>query len=362
MSDVEIEQIRSVNPFRDELPAPPMDLVLRRVERETAAPSVTRRRVRMPSMGGILVAASVLVSVAVVVVALSALGHHAHRGSAVKPAAGSYPAVVQRVVAEYAIFRRPHTAADRAIPHRSLPEHALAALVRHVETKDGHSVFVVLSLYRSHLTGWLLTTEHEGLSQSSFTPFPLRNAQPPSEEIGRRSVGFVPDSVTRVVWNSYSGVVVTTRPHHNVVYGPIPAFSYGATFYAGTRQLAQVLVPIGLVRLAAPSGTSTGTGQATISKTNGTTSMQISAYHVPAGPRHYGLWLYSSPGHQHFLGFRVGPALWPHNTLYGNAVPPDNYRSYRQLLITRQTSSKPTAPGKIVLQGNIPPIAGSPLP
>jgi hypothetical protein len=354
MSDVEIEQIRRVNPFPDELPAPPIELVLERLERETAAASVTRRRVRMPSIGGIFAAASVLVSVGIAVVALGDLGHHAHHASAVKPAAGSYPAVVQRVVADYAIFRRPQTAADRALRHGDLPEHALPALVRHLTTKDGHSVFVALSLYRSHLTGWLITTERRGVGQGSFTPFPLRNAQPPSEEIGRRSVEFVPDSVTRVVWNSYSGDVVTTRPHHNVVYGPIPAFSYGATFYAGSRQLAQVLVTVGLVRLAAPSGTSTATGQAAISKTNGTTSMQISAFHVPAGPRHYDVWLYSNPGHQHFLGSRVGPALWPHNTLYGNAAPPDNYRSYRQLLITLQTSSKPTAPGKIVLAGNIP--------
>jgi hypothetical protein len=354
MSDVEIEQIRSVNPFRDELPAPPMELVLQRLERETAAPSVTRRRVRMPSIGGIFVAASVLASVAVAVFALSDLGHHAHRASTVKPAADSYPAVVQSVVAEYALFRRPQTAPDRAIPHRYLPEHALPALVRHVTTKDGHSVFVALSLYRSHLTGWLLTTEHPGLGEGSFTPFPLRNAQPPSEEIGRQSVAFVPDSVTRVVWNSYSGDVVTTRPHHNVVYGPIPAFSYGGTFYAGSRPLAQVLVPDGLIRLAAPSGTSTATGQATISKTNGTTSMQIAARRVPGAHGHYGLWLYSNPGHQQFLGFDVGPALSPRDTLYGNASPPGNYRSYRELLITRQTSSKPTAPGTIVLEGNIP--------
>lgn len=354
MSDVEIEQIRSVNPFRDELPAPAIELVLRRLERETAAQLATRRRVRMPRIGGVFVAASVLAPVAVAVFAFSVLGHHAHRASAGKPAAGSYPAVVQRVVAAYAVFRRPQTAADRAIPHRLLPEHALPALVRHLTTKDGHAVFVALSLYRSHLTGWTLTTEHKGLGEGSFTPFPLRGAQPPSEEIGRRWVGFVPDSVTRIVWNSYSGDVVATRPHHNVVYGPIPAFSYGATYYAGSRQLAQVLVPAGLVRLAAPPGASTATGQAAISTTNGTTSMQISARQVPAGPSHYDVWLYSNPGHEHFLGSRVGPAAWPHNTLYGNAALPANYRSYRRLLVTLQTSSKPTVPGKIVLEGNIP--------
>lgn len=353
MSDVEIEQIRSVNPFRDELPAPPIELVLQLIEREAAPPSINRRRGRAPGIGGIVVVASVLVPVAIAILALSDLAHHAPRPSAAKPTGGPYASVVQRVVAEYAIFRRPQTAADRAIPNRYLPEHAVPALVRHVTTKDGHSVFVALSWYRSHLTGWLVTTEHPGVGQGSFTPFPLHNAQPPSEEIGRRAVGLVPDSVTRVVWSNYSGDVVITHPHDNVVYGPIPAFSYGATYYAGSRPLAQVLVPDGLVRLTAPSGTSTATGQVAISTTNGTTSMQISASHVLDAHGHYDVWLYSNPGHQYFLGSRVGPALLPHNTLYGNATPPDNYRSYRQLLITLPTSSKHMAPGKIVLQGNI---------
>jgi hypothetical protein len=293
------------------------------------------------------------VPVVVAIVALSVLGRNAHRPSAVKPAAGLYAPVVQRVVAEYAIFRRPQTAADRAIPDRYVPQHALPALVRHLTTKDGQSVFVALSWYRSHLTGWLLTTEHPGVGQDSFTPFPLRNALPPSEEIGRRSVGFVPDSVTRVVWTNYSGDVVTTRPQHNVVYGPIPAFSYGATFYAGSRRLAQLLVPDALVQLTAPPGTSTATGQVAISTTNGTTSMQISAHQVPGAHGHYDVWLYSNPGHQYFLGSGVGAALAPHNTLYGNATPPDNYRSYRHLLITLPTSGKHVAPGKIVLEGNI---------
>jgi hypothetical protein len=354
VSDVEIEQIRSVNPFPAELPAPPMELVLRRVQGETAAPSVNRRRVRMPSIGGVLLAASVLVAVAVVVGALSALGGHAQRGSAVKPAAGGYPAVVRRVVAEYALFRRAQTAADRVIPRRDLPEHALRALVRHLTTQDGHSLFVALSVHGSHLTGWLVTTEHKGLSQSSFTPFPLGKAQPPSEQIGRRWVAFVPDSVTRVDWNNDSDNVVRTRPHDNVVDGPIPAFSYGATYYAGSRQLSQVLVPVGLVRLAAPSGTSAATGQAAITKTNGTTSMQIDAHQVHRAHGHYGLWLYTNPRHQHFFGFEVGAALAPPGTIVGDASPPRNYRSYRQLLITRQTSRNPTAPGTIVLEGNIP--------
>ena len=110
-----------MNPFRDDLPAPPIELVLQLIERETAPPSVNRGRRRAPSVGRIFVAASVLVPVAVAIFALSDLRRNAHRPSAVKPTAGLYAPVVQRVVAEYAIFRRPQTAADRAIPIVTCP-------------------------------------------------------------------------------------------------------------------------------------------------------------------------------------------------------------------------------------------------
>ena len=84
------------------------------------------------------------------------------------------------------------------------------------------------------------------------------------------------------------------------------------------------------------------------------TQVEISARHVLGTNERDGLWLYSDPSHQHFLGIRVGTAIWPHHTLYGGAQLPDNYRSYHEILITLQTGSSPAAPGIIVLQGNIP--------
>jgi hypothetical protein len=244
---MEIEQIRGVNPFPDDLPAPSIELVLQRLERQPATRSASRWPVRMPSIGGIFVAQSVLVSVAVVVVALSAFGHNVGDRSALNPAAGADRAVVRRVIAEYAIFRRPQTGADRALRQREVPEHTVA--LRHLTTTAGSPVFVALAVSHSRLTGWLITEEgrgaHRGAGQSSFTPFPLRKGSPPMVEIGRRWVAFVPDAVTRVVWKSYSGAMITTRPHDNVVYGPRPAYSYDATFYAGSRQLIQESVPSG---------------------------------------------------------------------------------------------------------------------
>jgi hypothetical protein len=84
------------------------------------------------------------------------------------------------------------------------------------------------------------------------------------------------------------------------------------------------------------------------------TQLQISARHVVGRRRAYGVWLYSDPGRRRFLGLSVATALWPDHTLVGGAILPGNYRSYRKLLITAEPDRKPTAPGKIVLEGSIP--------
>jgi len=354
MRDVEIEQIRTANPFPDELPAAPFEVILQRIERETAAPYNARGRARMPNVGGLFTAVLVLVSVAIAVVALGALGHHAHHNPAVKPSATN-PPVVQRVIAAYAIFRRPQTAADGALLPRELPL-GRAVLLRHLTTIDGHAVFVALTMYHSRLTGWVITKQgrgaHKGAGAGDFAPFPLRKDLPPMVIVGRRWVSFVPDSVTRVVWKSYGGEVVTTHPHDNVVYGPAV---YGATFYAGSRQLIEEMVPVAEFRLTAPRGTSSATGEASISMTTGLgTQVDISAHNVLRYRRTYGAWLYDAPGHEHFLGSSIGTAIWPHHTLYGWASLPKNYRSYRELLITVQASRKPAVPGEVVLKGDIP--------
>ncbi|HWE11949.1 MAG TPA: hypothetical protein VG365_00480 [Solirubrobacteraceae bacterium] len=86
MSDVEIEQIRGANPFPDELPAPPIELVLQRLEREAGAQPASRWRVRVPSVGGIFATTSVLLAVVIAVVALADLGRHTRVSHATPPA------------------------------------------------------------------------------------------------------------------------------------------------------------------------------------------------------------------------------------------------------------------------------------
>lgn len=279
-----------------------------------------------------------------------------HQGTA-KPARGGYPAVVRRVIAEYAIFRRPQTAADRAVARKWLPTHTLWGLVRRVASRDGQATYVLLTLNHTHLGGQLMDTglapHGHGSDSLTFTPVPLRNSTPGSS-IGRRQLVFVPDQVTRVVWKDYLNVVLTTRARQNVAYGPTSRLPWGFTTYAGSRQVDQEDIPEADIRLAATSGSSTATGQAEVSETNGISNIQLYVRHVMTGHRRYGIWLYSSRRHERYLGHEIGPVIWPHHSLFGSAAVPPNYRSYRELLITLQTRGNVTAPGKIVLQGDLP--------
>lgn len=281
----------------------------------------------------------------------------AHQGVA-RPAQDAYPNVVRRVIADYAILRRPQTAADRAVARKWLPTHTVWGLVRRLAARDGQALYVLLTLNRSHLGGDLMNTglAPHGLGASSltFTPVPLRNSTPESS-VGHRQLVFVPDQITRVVWKDYLNAIVTTRPHHNVAYGPTSRLPWGFTTYAGSRQVDQEAVPVANIKLSPPSGTSSAIGQAEISETNGRLTVQISADHVNATHRRYGIWLSSSPRHELYLGHQIGPVIWPHHSLVGDTPPlPHDYRSYRHLLIAVQTSRKPTSPGRILLEGNLP--------
>jgi hypothetical protein len=271
-----------------------------------------------------------------------------------QPAAASHRSVVQRVVARYAVFRRPQTAADLALKTRLLPAHTVRSLVRRVATIDGHKVYVALTLNHSRLTGWIITTEHHGAGEGDFEPFPLHGALPQGEQLGRQSIWFVPDSVTKAVFRDYGSHVVTRTPHDNIVSAPFDV-SDGITVYAGSRQIAAVTVPVAEIRLVRRSASSAAGGQAFISKTTGE-GLQIDI--LANGVRlklgtHLDLWLYRDQARKRFLGASVAPPYWPHNRLIGTAQLPQNYRSYSEVLITSHSDSR-TSLGKIWFEGNIP--------
>jgi hypothetical protein len=304
--------------------------------------------------------APVLVSltVALLIGASAVLTLRASHQDTSKPAQRADPSALRRVVAEYAIFRRPQNAADRTIARKWLPTHTVWGLVRRVATRGGQALYVLLTLDHARLGGQLINTglAPNGLGASflTFTPAPLRNSTP-AGSFGRTQLVFVPDQITRVVWKNYLNAVLTTHPHHNIAYGPTLRLPWGFTTYAGSRQVDQEDVPLAHIKLSPLSGTSSATGQAEISETNSRLTIQLYADHIKTNHRRYGIWLYSSPRHELYLGHQIGPVIWPHTSLVGvTPTLPHNYRSYRHLLITVQPSRKPTSPGRVLLAGNIP--------
>ncbi len=117
------------------------------------------------------------------------------------------------------------------------------------------------------------------------------------------------------------------------------------TSTTGTQLVAQVnLVP------TTPSKKMAGLAQIVRQAAN--LGLVIVAQGMPANTAHdaYAVWLYNSPGDSHILGF-VNPGVKADGKLQTAGVLPANASRYKQLLVTLETQAKPSAPGKIVLQG-----------
>lgn len=122
-----MELIRSANPFPDELPAPPIEEVWLRLDEgdgqgpgrgSVGGPAPASAVMRLPGFGGVMVAVSTVLAVAVAVFAIVLLGHGRSRRPVHPPVVAGSP---------LAVFRRPQTDKDRSLP----------ALVRRAATLGG---------------------------------------------------------------------------------------------------------------------------------------------------------------------------------------------------------------------------------
>lgn len=80
MTDQLIDAIRRVDPCPDQMPGPPIEIVLRRLQDQPTDPAPPRARFRRPRPATIAAILSGLVTAAVAVVALALLGHD-HRAA-----------------------------------------------------------------------------------------------------------------------------------------------------------------------------------------------------------------------------------------------------------------------------------------
>ncbi len=76
----------------------------------------------------------------------------------------------------------------------------------------------------------------------------------------------------------------------------------------------------------------------------------LAAEHLlPSKGFNYVIWLYNSPSSYEALS--IAPAVGSNERLTGGALLPANAGDYHEMLITHETSSRPTRPGPIVLSG-----------
>jgi hypothetical protein len=82
----------------------------------------------------------------------------------------------------------------------------------------------------------------------------------------------------------------------------------------------------------------------------GKRAFYMAAEHLPPSRGfYYAIWLYNSPSS--FEPLSRSPAVTSNERLAGGALLPSNAANYHEMLVTRETATKPSSPGPIVLRG-----------
>jgi hypothetical protein len=102
--------------------------------------------------------------------------------------------------------------------------------------------------------------------------------------------------------------------------------------------------------LKAPSAASKSVGAAYVLSKGSTLAFFIQAEHIPpAKGFYYAIWLYNSP--TDFQPVTKSSAVGSNQRLEGISPLPTNARGFHSVLLTKETSKRPTHPGHIVLRG-----------
>ncbi len=102
--------------------------------------------------------------------------------------------------------------------------------------------------------------------------------------------------------------------------------------------------------LTSPDPSSKAAGVVEILSESGKHAFYLAAEHLP--PSHgffYAVWLYNSPSSHQALS--KSPPVGSNGRLQGGALLPANAGDYHTMLLTRETSERPSHPGPVVLSG-----------
>ena len=105
------------------------------------------------------------------------------------------------------------------------------------------------------------------------------------------------------------------------------------------------------IPLTSPDPHSRSFGVMEVVSEGSTRAFFIEAQHLPAS-RHffYAIWLYNSPTSAQAVS--KSPPVGSDHRLAGGAALPSNAGEFREVLLTRETSTRPTHPGPVVLHGH----------
>ncbi len=102
--------------------------------------------------------------------------------------------------------------------------------------------------------------------------------------------------------------------------------------------------------LHSPNPKSRSVGVVAVLSEKSKRAFYIEAQHLPATRNFfYAIWLYNSPTSA--LALSRSPAVGKSHKLAGGSTLPANAGQFREILLTRETSSHPTHPGRVVLRG-----------
>jgi hypothetical protein len=152
------------------------------------------------------------------------------------------------------------------------------------------------------------------------------------------------------VANHTATTTPATTPATTPTTTPASTGATGATGTSGATGTAGAHV-VAAFDLKSPSSKKT-VGIAEVLTEQGQKGIAIVAQNVPANSAHdaYAVWLYNSPSDADRLGF-VSPGVGTNGRLSTAGQLPSNASHFHQLIVTLETQSKPTQPGKIILAG-----------
>jgi outer membrane biosynthesis protein TonB len=152
-----------------------------------------------------------------------------------------------------------------------------------------------------------------------------------------------------------TAVTTTAAPAASGSSTPTASTPSGSTPTTTTTGSSSASV-VAQINLSPPSSEkkSKSAGIAEVLNEGSTDGIAIVAQHVPANTTKpanaYAVWLYNSAKDAKLLGF-VTPAVDKSGRLQTAGPLPKNASHFKQLIVTVETTGKPSAPGSIVLQG-----------